>query len=768
MEVSNPKKNKLADAFNPKKNGVADAFNPKKNGVADAFDPKKHKWSQKDTIITAVVVSICIIIVVFMLLLKYICFSNGQPKADNGQCCPYGVTRHRKQCYLTKCTGVRNKNGICCPNGVTKTYKINCINTECPPDDVVNGICCLYGKTHFKINCILTECDGTRTVDDVCCNNGLADNDATCNQPCPEGSNSFNGKCCGHGVAENNTQCKTKACEEYDYTHSGMCCTNGATVNKRVCNIPCINGIYNIGTTQLGKQICCPNGINDNAKNASTMCKTMTCNKPDAEVSQYGKCCLNGVATNNIYCKQTCADPKSVYTISGQCCPPQYGLNNANKCYTTTCDVKKGESRDKNGVCCTNGVDVSGICNDPCPKYGSNTNYGKCCPHGIAPGVYSSYKLCNQTCTTVKGSKAVNAAQNNTKIQDKKSGGSGKKESGKKSGKQSGDKKEDIDTTATFTHGEHSVMGQCCKSGLTTKSWKYCNEVCRSITVTFANKTELQEEKEQAMNKTHQYLPEAEQAIIAYGEEFASLMFPIYKNYIKPYVQPYVQEFKKDIIDPMMAQIQHIEEDAENILPYEGKVLNMFLKIEHVLHPMNPLYNINSDGDSKKGSKKGSKRGKPSGGSGAAKLSSKVSGAANGSGKQHRDLNAQHLSTGVCCTYGMTANEKACFTTSCPKPKDRLLNNSKVCCNATEGKKNCKTETIQNLITDIERSGVLLGAVAYKCGNRGVCGYNKLKCAPNCTKQVSFFCGCCAGDNTCLTDILGACGTKWGGVCWPK
>jgi hypothetical protein len=109
-------------------------------------------------------------------------------------------------------------------------------------------------------------------------------------------------------------------------------------------------------------------------------------------------------------------------------------------------------------------------------------------------------------------------------------------------------------------------MGQCCKSGLTTRSWKFCNEVCRSVTATFTNQSELEEEKEQAMDQTHQFLPEFEQDVIDYMEEFASLMHPIYENYIKPYVQPYIQEFKKDIIDPMVEQIQHMEGDiVDNI-----------------------------------------------------------------------------------------------------------------------------------------------------------------------------------------------------------
>jgi hypothetical protein len=585
---------------------------------------KKHKWTNKDTIITSVVVIISIIALVLIILSNYICFSNGQARAKNGQCCPYGATIYREQCYSTDCTGVRNKNGVCCIYGVTNTYKINCINAQCPKTDVVKGVCCLYGKTHFGANCLLSSCNATRTLYSICCHNGLASNDESCNQTCANGPNTYNGGCCDYGVANNNMYCKTKKCANGAYTNNGKCCTNGATVRKKKCNIQC-NSVNHIMTTYRGNQLCCPNGINAYGE-AGMACKTVVCNNVHSAVTLYGKCCPNGIADNNIYCNKTCSNPKSLHTLSGECCPQKYGLNNNKKCYTTTCNNKKGYYRSRGGVCCTNGINITGVCNQPCPKYGSNTSYGKCCPHKIAPGVYNSYMICNQTCTTGKG--------NNLK--------------------------QNIDNGITFTNNEHSIMGQCCKSGLTTRSWKYCNSICKSITVKLYNEPELAADKDNAMNKNHKYGP-------------------------SPNKQPSGIN-RKGIID--------------------------------------------------------------------------------GNGIQHQDINKQHLSTGKCCEYGMTDLKKACFTTSCPAPKARLVNNSKVCCMATSNRKNCKTQTVMNLISDMQQYGIIRGAMAYKCGNEGVCGYNPLKCAPNCSKPVSYFCNCCQGKNACLTTWgFGLCGTKVGGIC---
>lgn len=766
------------------------------------IDLVKNKLPKKSQIILSVVIVIIFLIIIISILVplytKDKCPNPSSKMADNGQCCPYGATQYNKQCYLTDCTGienkngvagVRNKNGICCTNGITHEtingvpIDLNCLSEKnCPASKQLNNICCTYGITNFKINCYLSYCDSkSRTLYGKCCKNGLAKNDLSCNKTCEDGENTFSGGCCEYGVAEDTKYCKTKECAYY--TKKGKCCSKNVTANGSNCNITC-NHDENIFTTISHKQICCPYGINEDVKNdakdASTICYSNSCKGIDAQRTANGACCTNGVTVGQKHCVLKCAI-NSVNTISGACCPDSYGLTKDNKkCYSTPCNVKEDHVRSISGLCCTGKyLAVNGACIDPCPRGGSNTIYsGKCCPHGIAPGISNSFKICNQTCTTQRGGSGLSniksKAQGNSNLQDDKASHASAL-SAKAAAKQptkgpnGGANAPNVRSgSATITNIQHDILGNCCISGLTTKSWNYCNSVCRSVTKTMSDYSTLKEDKSQLESRIHNMggiasvIGDLRQDYENFIKKVGSDL-PIYNKYIKPYIK----EFEDDFIKPLEQQIEHAEENFEHILPYGGKFFEIMTKFEHILNPMNPLFAGAGGGrGSKKGDKKNGNSGKLKNGSGG---SGKLK---NGSGIQqthaHKDLNKQHLSTGICCTYGKTYSEKACFTTNCSKPKERLINNSKVCCNATVNKKNCKTETIKTLISDIQRSGVLLGAVAYKCANAGVCGYDKLKCAPNCDKQVSYFCACCTGNNTCLTDIFGICGTMDFGVCWPK
>jgi len=233
------------------------------------------------------------------------------------------------------------------------------------------------------------------------------------------------------------------------YTDNGICCKYGINMNGG-CNI----GICYAPGVRTDNGKCCTRGLTINKKKCMEYCNTNGINNNTV----HGKCCEYGVTRNG----NNCYNSYCTASVNNK----RIGRTRDNKCGCLYGDAKNGFTK-HNGGCnsfCTGVTDVN--LNDPIPV--PNSYNGKCCKHGLAPGII----IQNHTGKTVRARLCKTAACNSQNVTN-----GGKCcpygvtiKYNRTRCNESCTNKEDINDT-----------GLCCENGVASNP-NYCNSQCKNCT----------------------------------------------------------------------------------------------------------------------------------------------------------------------------------------------------------------------------------------------------------------------------------------------
>lgn len=205
------------------------------------------------------------------------------------------------------------------------------------------------------------------------------------------------GECCPLGATMKRNACYKTTCPIGSRNKFGHCCISGLTsISHYGSNLNCLSGTDSnyIAEPNGGKGVYCLYG----KTYSHVHCHLEPCQRSIYQtkssprtVYNSTKCCLNGLAPDELYCNDSNCDPKMV-NYTGKCC--KYGPAKGN---TKICNKpikinghrqwwrpkKNCKTFGVSGTCCTNGLTGlhNSFCNEKC-NHGGLTLKGVCCKYG--------------------------------------------------------------------------------------------------------------------------------------------------------------------------------------------------------------------------------------------------------------------------------------------------------------------------------------------------------------------------------------------------